>query len=157
MLMKLTVSGITFTVGDKTFTVGDETYIGTHRTAPISFMANCKSYTTNCKSDTADCKFCQNLQSVTVAVNAIQLTITRGAIEIKPSTPWGVIENRNFWFQSPPPPGHTSAGGGGWLKTFHRVRRCATNVMEINTTSTSTWIVFDDKLSGRILQTKIAI
>ena len=53
----------------------------------------------------AKCKFCQNLQSVMVAINAIWLTITRGAIEIKPSTPWeGVIENRNFWFHMLPPP-----------------------------------------------------
>ena len=90
MLMKLTVSGITFTVGD-------ETYIGTHRTVPVGFMTDCKSYTTNCKSDTANCcKFCQNLQSVTVAINAIWLTITRGVIEIKPSMPQGMIENRNF-------------------------------------------------------------
>ena len=81
----------------KLFTVGDETYIGKHRTVPVSFMTDCKSYTTDGKSDTADCKFRQNVQSVTVAINAIRLTITRGGvIEIKPSTPRGMIENRNF-------------------------------------------------------------
>ena len=62
----------------KLFTVSDKTYIGTHKTVPVSFMTDCKSYTTDCKSDMADCKFCQNLQLVTVAINAIQLTITRG-------------------------------------------------------------------------------
>ena len=64
MLMKLTVDGITFTVGDKT-------YIGTHRTVPVSFVTICKSYATDCKSDMANCKFYQNLQLVTVAINAI--------------------------------------------------------------------------------------
>ena len=44
MLMELTVSGITFTVGDETFYIDDETYIGTHRTAPVSFMTDCKKF-----------------------------------------------------------------------------------------------------------------
>ena len=74
----------------KLFTVGDETYIGTHRTVPVSFMTNCKSYATNCKSDTADYNFCQNLQLVEVAINAIQLTITRGGqLKSNPVHPWG--------------------------------------------------------------------
>ena len=69
---------------------------------------------------TADCKFCQNLQSAKVAINTIQLTITRGAIEIKPSMPWG-----GGWLKTEIsdficPLGRTG-GGGGWLKTFHRV------------------------------------
>ena len=81
--MKLTVSGVTFTVND-------ETYIGTHRTAPVSFMTDCKSYTTKCKSDTANCKFCQNLQSVTVAINTIWLTSTRGGpLKSNPVLPGG--------------------------------------------------------------------
>ena len=62
----------------KLFTVGDETYIGTHRTAPVSFFTDCKSYATDCKSDDSACKFCQPLQSVTIARTAIWLTITRG-------------------------------------------------------------------------------
>ena len=87
MLMKLTVGGVTFTVGD-------ETYIGTHRTVPVSFMTVKVAPPT--VKVTVDCKFCQNLQLVMVAINAIWLTIIRGVIEIKPSTPWGMIENRNF-------------------------------------------------------------
>ena len=65
---------------------------------------------------TADCKFCQNLQSATVAINTILLIITRGgAIEIKPSTPGGgVIENRNFWFHTPPPGAYL--WGGDWKR-----------------------------------------
>ena len=78
MLMKLTVGGITLQSVTKLFTVREETYIGIHRTVPVSFMTNCKSYTTDCKSDMANCNFCQNLQSVTVAINAIWITITRG-------------------------------------------------------------------------------
>ena len=101
----------------KLFTVGDKTYIGTHRTVPVSFMTDCKSYTTNCKSDTADCKFCQNLQSVMVAINAIQLTITRvGQLKSNPLHPrgGGVIENRDFCFYMPP--GHTSGVEGDWKR-----------------------------------------
>ena len=60
------------------FTVGDETYIGTHRTVPVSLIANCKSYATDCKRDNSACKFCQPLQSVTITRTAIQLTITMG-------------------------------------------------------------------------------
>ena len=103
----------------KLFTVGDETYIGTHRTAPVSFVTDCKSYATDCKSNDSACNFCQPLQSVTISGTAIQLTITRGgAIEIKPSTPGGggVIENSNFWFHTP----RGGVLGGGRLKSFHR-------------------------------------
>ena len=66
------------------FTVGDETYIGTHRTVPVSFMTDCKSYTTNYKSDTTNCKFYQHFQSATLAINAIQLTITGVLISYAP-------------------------------------------------------------------------
>ena len=102
----------------KLFTVGNETYIGTHRTVPVSFITDCKSYAIDCKSDDSDCKFCQPLQSVTIAKTAIQLTITRGGRRLKsdPVRPGEVIENSNFWF-------HTSRGGvlgGGRLKSFHR-------------------------------------
>ena len=70
-----------------------------HRTAPVSFITDCKSYATNCKSNDSTCKFCQPLQSVTISGIAIRLTITRGgAIEIKPSTPRG--------------------GGGDWKQQF---------------------------------------
>ena len=76
--MKLTGTVITFTVSGITFTVSDETYIGTHRTAPVSFVTNCKSYATDCKIDNRAWKFCQLLQSVTIARTVIQLTVTRG-------------------------------------------------------------------------------
>ena len=81
-----------------------------------------KNHSVTCSNSMADCKFCQNLQLVTVAINTIQLTITRGAIEIKPSTPWGGDWKQKFLisYASPPGGGRTSGGGRGWLKTFHR-------------------------------------
>ena len=81
----------------KLFTVVEETYMGTHRTAPVSFIADCKSYTTDCKSDMANCKFCQSLQLATVAVNTIWLTITRG---------------RGNWYKTQYTP------RGGWKQKF---------------------------------------
>ena len=77
--------------------MGHGTYIGTHRTAPVSFVTDCKNYATNCKSDDSACKFCQLLQSVTVTRTAIWLTITRGG-QLKSNTV-------------------RPGGGGKWLKT----------------------------------------
>ena len=107
----------------KLFTVGDETYIGTHRTVPVSFITDCKSYATDCKSNDSACKFCQPLQSVTIARTAIWLTITRGGqLKSNPVHPRGVIENSNFWF-------HTPRGGGrtGWgaIEIISPAFRCA--------------------------------
>ena len=56
-----------------------------HRTAPVSFVTECKSYTSDCKSDNRACKCCQPLQ---LRFTAIQLTVTRGGLLVE-----AVIEN----------------------------------------------------------------
>ena len=89
-----------------------------HRTVPVSFVTDSKSDATDCKSDTEDCEFCQNLQSGTVAIIAIWLTITRGGNWNQTQYALGVVENRNFWFCMPPRvPGW---GGGVDWKCFTR-------------------------------------
>ena len=127
-----------FTVGHETFTVGHETY----RCCPVctylsfitdcksfvtncknymtdrkSFMTDCKSFVTNRKSENSACKFCQLLQSVTIARVAIRLTVTRGGFKSISYAPRGAYEINNSVFIHPP-------GGvwrGGRMKTFHRV------------------------------------
>ena len=108
----------------KHFTVGDETYIGTYRTVPLSFVTDCKNYATNCKSDDSACKFCQPLQSVTIARTTIRLTITRGGrLKSDPVRPGGggLIENSNFWFHTPRGGGHT---GWGAIEIISPAKEC---------------------------------
>ena len=116
---KLTGTVFTFTVGHKTFTVGDETY----RPCPVctylsfitdckSFVTDCKSYATDCKSENSACKFCQLLQSVTIARVAIRLTVTRGGGDWNRfHTPPRGRTKSIFLFSFTPPPGAYEEGG----------------------------------------------
>ena len=113
-MTKLTGTVFTFTVSHETFTVSDKTY----RCCPVctylsfitnckSFMTDCKSYATDCKSENSTCKFCQLLQSVTIARVAIWLTVTRGVIEIDFVCPGAYEINISVFIH---PPGRTKRG-----------------------------------------------
>ena len=76
---------------------------------PVSFITNCKSYATDCKIDNNTCKFCQLLQSVTIARTTIWLTVTGGGDWNIFCMPWGVwLKTGISDFVCP------GGGGGDW-------------------------------------------